>query len=107
MTKNSHWITLAIVVPLAATFGWWMFSTDEELGGQGYEITVALYAACNTKSEQRLASIETLVQSSLTAHEIDEGEAELFQGVIQSARKGNWRAATVRSHQLLQAQMGS
>ena len=77
-----------------------------EVSPKTYEISKALYSVCNQKSEERLAAVEKLIQSSLEQNEINDSEAQWLNGIIKQAREGNWEAAMQESRQMMEDQAG-
>lgn len=71
----------------------------------GYQITLALYSACNAKSLERIAQIESIVDNQVQQQQLNQREAEWFQQVVHRAREGDWHAAAQQSRQILSAQV--
>ena len=94
-------MVLGLVVIVACL---WPRSAYQDMSSQGYEITIALYAACNAESEDRVAEIESMVSARLNDQQIDEREAEWFQEVFEFAKEGDWRRAAIQSREILAAQ---
>jgi hypothetical protein len=69
----------------------------------GYEITLALYSACNARSKHRVAEVESLVRKGVEQRELEDREAGWLAEVIQSVRKDDWYFAEMRSREILRA----
>lgn len=77
-----------------------------EVSPKTYEISKALYSACNQKSEERLQIVTKLIQSSLENKEISDREATWLKDIIAQARDNQWESAMVEARSLMEDQIG-
>lgn len=80
----------------------WYFLADSKirLSETGYELSKALYAACNLEDPRRLdAFVKTMAQHSPSPEE----QAKLTP-IIALAQGGRWQDAAERARKLLQSQ---
>ncbi len=76
-----------------------------EVSPKTYELSKALYSVCNQKSEERLQTVQKLIQSSLEQKEINDSEADWLNGIIAQAQEGNWATATQEVRQMMEDQI--
>jgi len=88
---------------LLAGLGVWFYRSRpyESMSGDGYEITKAIYAACNLQDDRRLAS----VRETFAAADLPEGERRLIGDIITMIDDGHWEAAAARSRTILSDQL--
>ncbi len=76
-----------------------------EVSPKTYEISKALYSACNRQSEEHLSKVAELIESHLENGELTEREAKWLREIVQEAESGNWEAATLEARQLMEDQI--
>lgn len=95
-------IALALVLVVLLTAGaWWLLrSKPVPLSGVGYDLTSALYAACNLEDAKRLdAVVSKLEQQSLATEEREE-----VMSIVTLAKDGQWQDAAAMARRLLESQ---
>ena len=93
-------LALGIVVLLTAGAWWLLRSEPVPLSGVGYELTSALYAACNLEDAKRLdAVVNKLAQQSLGTEEREE-----VMSIVTLAKDGRWQDAAALARRLLESQ---
>ena len=92
---------VAIVIALVVSI-WWLNRGYGEVSRQTYEISMALYSACQSKSEDRLSKIEQLLDE---AGEIPENERRWVEAIISRARDDNWESAANNARQMMEDQV--
>ncbi|QDT35050.1 hypothetical protein [Thalassoglobus polymorphus] len=70
-----------------------------------YEISKALYSACNRKSDEHVSKISKLIESHLESGDLSEREAKWLRVIIHNAEEGRWEAATLEARQLMEDQV--
>jgi len=91
-----------LVLAVAIVGVGWYFLADSKirLSETGYELSKALYAACNLEDPRRLdAFVKTMEQHSPSPEE----QARLAP-IIELAQRGHWQDAAGRARKLLQSQ---
>ncbi|MDA7503376.1 hypothetical protein OAF42_04700 [Planctomicrobium sp.] len=76
-----------------------------EVSEKTYEITKALYSACNRQSDVQLAKIELIISNAREANEISAKEAKWLDQILMSAQEGGWESATAESRKLMEDQI--
>ena len=107
MSINGKLGVLGIVAAACMAVLLWPRDNYGGMSEQGYEITMALYAACNAQSPERLSAVEAIVSSSADQDQINPQELDWFNSVFDEAREGNWQAAAKQSREILMAQVES
>jgi len=77
-----------------------------EVSPQTYAISKALYSVCNQKSQERLKTVQELIQKSLENEEISAREADWLKAIIAQAEAGEWEAALLETRQIMDDQTG-
>ena len=91
----------AFVIALVVSI-WWLSRGYGEVSHQTYEFSMALYSACQSKSEERLNQIEKLLDE---ASEIPEHERRWVEQIISRARDDNWESAANNARQMMEDQV--
>ena len=76
-----------------------------DVSPRSYDLAKALYAACNGKSTDRLARIESVIADSLQASEISDAEHDWLQSIVQLAAEGRWEDATRDARTMMSEQI--
>ncbi len=100
---KSDWRRLGVVVILFC-LGTWGCGYPE-VSPTSYELSKALYSACNRRSEEGLSKVIELVDSTQAAGEISKRESEWLRGIVDQAREGDWEAATLEARQIMEDQV--
>lgn len=66
-----------------------------------YELSKALYSACNRRDETHLDRVAELVATHLESGEISEREAGWLNGAVATARDGDWKTAAATARQIM------
>lgn len=72
---------------------------------KAFALAKATYNACSIKSESQLDKVEELKNKFLESEEINQREADYFQGFIDQARAGEWKEAAAETRQLMEDQV--
>ena len=73
---------------------------------QTYELSKALYSACNLKQTDRLELIADLIESSLADSEITEVECQRLREAVALGEAGQWKVASELARRILEDQIG-
>ncbi len=76
-----------------------------EVSPTSYELSKALYSACNRRSDEHLSRVIELVDSTQAAGEISDRESKWLRAIVDQARAGDWEAATVEARQIMEDQV--
>lgn len=76
-----------------------------DVSGKTYEISKALYSACNRQSDEQLTKIESVISNAIESEEISAQESKWLNQIIKTARDGDWEAATAESRKLMEDQI--
>jgi len=91
--------TLTIVLILFSGCGY------PDVSERTYEISKALYSACNRQSVEHLAKIEKAISNASKSEEISAQESKWLNQIIKTARDGDWKSATAESRKLMEDQI--
>jgi hypothetical protein len=72
---------------------------------EGLELMRALYTACSSRSEERLAKVERALEESERTGKVTPKEAKAFRSVIATARQGDWDSAASESFRFARDQV--
>ena len=93
---------LPVVVLVFAAAFWLLRPAPVQLSEGQYKTTIALYRACNQRSDAGIDQIESLLAESNTE---DSSEAlDAIRMIIDDARQQRWREATKNCRNLLDDQ---
>ena len=106
MSKSAKYATLLLVVIFGAVLGLKMFNGYGEVSPRTYEFAKAIYAACLSKSNERLERVESmLTNSSDSQTEIPDKQREWLQGMVDLAKRGRWDTAANQARQMMEDQV--
>jgi hypothetical protein len=77
-----------------------------EVSPRTYQLSKALYSACNLEQSDRLEIVGNLINSSLAASEITEAESEWLREIVSQGEAGQWKAASEQARRILEDQIG-
>ena len=105
--KASTWImgASAVVVLLLLVWLWNSKNYPEATSADGLHLIKALYTACSSQSEERLAKVEKEVLTIDRKGMLTQAEREAFESILYNARAGEWHKATAASYQFAQDQV--
>ncbi len=95
-------VRLAASLMILSIVGCWY----PEVSPRAYEITKALYSACNLQKTEKLAVIEELIEQSLDEESLTSREAAWLLDIVADARAGEWEQAALESRRILEDQIG-
>ena len=99
---------LSIGAAVLLVAGWWFWTRQEvQLDDNSWNLAVALYSACNRQNEKQLQAVAKLWQEQLDLTPDGSASLESLQQIIETAEAGQWREATRRCHEVMQAQRPS
>ncbi len=96
------WLLVAAIAICLLAFLSWPRSTVE-LSDHGYDLTNALYRACNQQSIEGISKIEQLIGES--EPELSAQSHAVLTSIISQAKSGRWKEATVECRQALDDQV--
>jgi hypothetical protein len=101
-TRMTPRAVVGLVSTVAIAVTCWYFLTGEEirLSEKGYELSKALYAACNLEDTKRL---EAFVKA-MDQHSPSPEEQSKLRPIVELAQSGRWQDAADRARSLLQSQ---
>jgi len=76
-----------------------------EVSPQSYELSKALFSACNRKDEDHLSRVETMISEGISDGTVSQREADWLNQIIADARDGDWQSAAAESRQLMNDQV--
>ena len=94
------WIAAALIASTISLLG------DPEVSQKTYEISKALYAACNLKSEERLTKVSAVIDDAIADGSLDEREGGWLRDIIATARSGDWEPAASEARRIMADQVG-
>ena len=75
-----------------------------DVSPRAYEISKALYSACNRKSTEHLEQSAEIVEESFEEGEITESEQQWFREIISKAEGGDWKQAMLDARSMMEDQ---
>ena len=99
MQRLSQLIAIAAVLLVATGCGYPTVSAET------YDITKALYSACNRQSMEHVVRVQELVDRHLAQGQISDREANWLHEMIEQARDGHWESAALERRSLLEDQV--
>ena len=98
-------MAIAGVAAIGLGIAWYLPSHRVELNQQDYDITLALYRVCNQRSEPGLEKIEA-ISASTAAEDANQSESgKSVHAIIEQAKAGQWKEATMACRKLLDDQV--
>ncbi len=76
-----------------------------EVSPKTYEISKALYSACNRKSAEHVTKASELIEVHHESGNLSEREAKWLREIVRDAESGSWEAATLEARQLMEDQI--
>ena len=102
MTRTSNLLqklACAVVLTIVTGCGY------GEVSPKTYEYTQALYSITNRQAAEKLGEFEAKLDLARTTGELNESEVELLQGIAETAKGGDWKAAQQDCRGLMEAQI--
>lgn len=95
------------VLLMAAILGWWRSGEEYPAvsSPESLHLMRALYTACSSRNDARLATVEENVGGAMARGLLDEAEYQAFEKIIALARSGDWPSATSESYRFAQDQV--
>ena len=96
--------TLALIlVIMALAAGLFLIPSGYgKVSGEAYELAIASYGACLSKSEQRIDKIEAILESPEFSDKLSRQENRWFRKLIAKARSERWeQAASIAKEMML------
>jgi hypothetical protein len=90
--------TAALFATVCLVWFWNSKSFPEVSSGESLRLIKALYTACSSKSDKRLAQVEKELTAIETQGKLTEAERDAFDLIITHARAGDWLEATSASY---------
>lgn len=95
-----------VMLPMLLTAAFWAGGCGyPEVSPRTYEISKALYSACNRRSEDHLTKVAGQIAASRDAGEITGSEATWLEDIVATARGGDWEAAMLETRQMMEDQI--
>lgn len=98
--RRFAWMAAALIAAAVSGCGY------PKVSEKAYEISKALYGACNQQSEERLAKVSTVIEDSLEDGSLDEREGRWLRAIIATARGGDWGPAASEARRIMSDQVG-
>lgn len=96
----------ACLVAIVVAAWWWMGeSYPETTSAEGLKLIRALYTACSSRNEGRLARVEQAVSELEAKGKLSGAERDAFSSIIRHGQTGNWEKAIDYSYRLAQDQV--
>lgn len=77
-----------------------------EVSPKTNELAMALYGACNRKSEDSLTKASELIDQAHQANEINSSEQKWLQQIVEKAESGDWEEAMLEAREIMDDQAG-
>ncbi len=103
--QYDHIRTLSITIPVLLLLCGLTGCGYPDVSPKTYEISKALYSACNRKSEEHVSKVSELIESHLESGDLSEREANWLRAIVRDAENGKWEAATLEARQLMEDQV--
>ena len=106
-----HWAVAGCLLVVVAVVGVWLLVPRRvKLSAHGYDVTIALYRACNQKSLAGLDQVQAMIadESKADAGEADESDrngADSIREIIAVAKSGQWQQASEACRKLMEDQV--
>ena len=98
-------LTWVVAFGIALAIGvWWLNRGYGEVSRQTYEFSMALYSACQSRSDERLSKIEELL-SEADVEELPANERRWLEAIIARAQNNHWEAAANNARQMMEDQV--
>ncbi|TWT70716.1 hypothetical protein [Crateriforma conspicua] len=97
------WISIAAVLLIGLAVSFWPSTTP--LSDDGYDLTMALYNACNRRSEVAIEQLQDQVETKASAGQLSTDATSALRSVIDDAKAGRWQPAMVRCRELMDDQI--
>lgn len=75
-----------------------------QVSPKAYELSKALYSACNRRSEEQLTRVVELIESHSSAGDINRRESEWLTAIVDQARARQWHQAMIEARQIMEDQ---
>ena len=103
-SKRKAWlIGLSVTVAIAGIVTFYWPRSPVELSDHGYDLTTALYRACNQRSVEGLSKIEQLMAESEPG--LSDRSRDSLASIIAQAKSGDWKNASIACRQSLEDQV--
>jgi len=93
---------LAVAVGLVAF--WWWPGRPVTLDDRGYDVTIALYRACNQQDNEAIEQLTEIVDALVAPDETKNSQTLALRAILEDADAGRWQNATRSCRTLLDAQ---
>lgn len=99
-------IGLGLFFALAVAI-WWLASTTypKTSTPESLQLMRALYTACSSKNETRLAKVEQSLAEAFRTQQVTDNERIAFESIIDVAKKGDWKQAAQDSYRFAADQL--
>ena len=101
------WLMAAGCLAAVLLVAWWWTSKSypETTSSEGLKLIRALYTACSSRNEERLARVERELTELENRGALSEAERAAFGSIIEQAHTGDWKAAIDESYQFAEDQV--
>jgi hypothetical protein len=76
-----------------------------EVSPKAYEVSTALYSACNQKDQSRLDKVEELISNAAESGELSSAEQTWLNEIVKSGRSGAWEDAAQDARTMMKEQI--
>lgn len=76
-----------------------------EVSPAAYQISKALYSACNRQHDDQLLKVEESIAAKLASQDISSREAALLTEIVEQAKQQEWKIASQQAWQILEDQV--
>ena len=104
MNNRKRILLLALAILLAAGAAFYFSRGYGKTSQLGYELTQALYSACNQQDLERVRKIARLLDEYTESQKLHQSEQRWLRTIISLAERGSWEESQVEARKLLQAQ---
>ncbi|MFG0290105.1 MAG: hypothetical protein ACF8CQ_18135 [Rhodopirellula sp. JB044] len=104
--STSRKIAVALLAVVCAVgIGWWLSRKPVELNENEYDLTLAFYRVCNQQSLKGLQKIEDQINESFPDDAPRSDAQSALIAMVEQAKQGHWREASVAARQALDDQV--
>ncbi len=93
-------VALVPIALIGLVVWYWLANRPAPISSDSYELTKALFAACNLEDPRRLEAVETLLSKT----SLPPGEHDHIREIVDTALDGRWQDAMRDARELLDSQ---
>ena len=95
---------LLAIASLVALF-LWLNSGYGQISKNAYDLAIASYGACLSKSETRMEKVESLLADPVFANDMSDQEQQWFRDLIAKTKSDQWQKAARIAKRMMEDQV--